>query len=280
MLKIDPQQIPTADLHQYLLGAVAPRPIAFVSTLSADGTPNLAPYSFFNAYSSCPPIVVFSSNRRVRDNTTKDTLANIAATGEVVINVVNHAIVYQMALASIEYPPSVSEFDKAGLTPLASERVRPYRVKESPVQMECAVRQVLPLGDKGGAGNLIICEIVCMHINPDILDTQGKIDPYKIDLMARMGGPYYCRVVPESVMDIRQPVERRGIGMDGLPEAIRHSDILTGNDLARLATVVALPQAAADLPTDLSDTTNRHYQAQQLIRAGNIEGAWQVLLAH
>jgi flavin reductase (DIM6/NTAB) family NADH-FMN oxidoreductase RutF len=277
MLVIDPQNTRTADLHQYMLGAIAPRPIAFVSTVSADGIANLAPYSFFNAYSSRPPIVVFSSNRRVRDNTTKDTLANIAATGEVVINVVNYDMVYQMALASVEYEAGIDEFEKSGLTAIPADLVKPFRVKESPVQMECKVKQVLALGDEGGAGNLIICEIVRMHINPAILNENGKIDPYKIDLMARMGGAYYCRVVPEAIMTIVQPVEKIGIGVDALPDYIRLSNVLTGNDLARLATVTQIPHKQT--PSDAFATRQQLEQyAQQLIQQEKIDMAWQVLL--
>lgn len=272
MITINPQDTRTADLHQYMLGAIAPRPIAFVSTLSPEGVANLAPYSFFNAFSSRPPIVVFSSNRRVRDNTTKDTLANIIATKEVVINVVNYQIAYQMTLASIEYEAHISEFDKSGLTPLASTIVKPFRVKESPVQMECKVQQIISLGEEGGAGNLIVCEIVCMHLDPTILDTNNKIDPYKIDLMARMGGAYYCRVVPESIMSIIQPVEKMGIGIDKLPDYIRQSDVLTGNDLARLATVTQIPTKEA------THIARSEILAKQRIKEGKIDEAWQHLL--
>lgn len=241
MLTIDPTQIPTKDLHQYILGAVAPRPIAFASTLSADGTPNLAPYSFFNAFSSNPPILIFSSNRRVSNNTTKDTLKNVEDTGEVVINVVSHAIVRQMALCSVEYDASVNEFEKAGFTPLPSERVKPFRVAESPVQMECKVEQILPLGEKGGAGNLIICRIVLMHIDERVLSETGRIDPHKIDLVARMGRFYYARASGPAIFEIAQTVTAIGVGFDVLPEGLRHSAVLTGNDLGHIAALTALP---------------------------------------
>lgn len=241
MLSIDPTQIATKDLHQYILAAVAPRPIAFASTISADGVPNLAPYSFFNAFSSNPPILIFSSNRRVANNTTKDTLKNVEDTGEVVINVVSHNISRQMALTSIEYGPDVDEFIKAGFTALPSERVRPFRVAESPVQMECVVDQILPLGEGGGAGNLIFCKIVMMHIAENILTETGRIDPHKIDLMGRMGRFYYARASGDAVEEIVQEVTRIGIGFDGLPPGIRHSKVLTGNDLAHLASLPALP---------------------------------------
>jgi flavin reductase (DIM6/NTAB) family NADH-FMN oxidoreductase RutF len=241
MLSIDPAQIPTKDLHQYILAAVAPRPIAFASTLSSDGVPNLAPYSFFNAFSSNPPILIFSSNRRVANNTTKDTLKNVEDTGEVVINVVPHAIVRQMAIASIEYGPEVDEFAKAGLMPLASERVRPFRVAESPVQMECKVEKILPLGAGGGAGNLIICNIVMMHIAEHVLNDKGRIDPHKIDLMGRMGRFYYARASGAAIEEIVQEVTALGIGFDGLPASVRNSNVLTGNDLGQLASLLALP---------------------------------------
>jgi flavin reductase (DIM6/NTAB) family NADH-FMN oxidoreductase RutF len=240
MLSIEPNSIPTKDLHQYILGAVAPRPIAFASTISLDGVANLAPYSFFNAFSSNPPILIFSSNRRVANNTTKDTLKNVEDTGEVVINVVPHSLVRQMTLASIEYPSHISEFDKAGLTPLASEKVKPFRVAESPIQMECKVTKIMPLGEDGGAGNLIICNIVMMHIDEAVL-TKGRIDPDKVDLMGRMGRLYYVRASGKAVSEIHQEVTSIGIGFDGLPSSIRNSKILTGNQLAQLAALEQLP---------------------------------------
>jgi flavin reductase (DIM6/NTAB) family NADH-FMN oxidoreductase RutF len=238
MLRIDPTEIATKDLHQFILGAVAPRPIAIAST---DGVPNLAPYSFFNAFSSNPPILIFSSNRRVSNNTTKDTLKNVEDTGEVVINVVPHRIVRQMALCSVEYDSSVNEFEKAGFTPLPAEMVKPFRVAESPVHMECKVDKILPLGDKGGAGNLIICNIVLMHIAESVLNENGRIDPDKIDLVARMGRFYYARASGDAVFEVVQQVTALGIGFDGLPTGIRHSNILTGNNLGQLAALLALP---------------------------------------
>lgn len=295
---IDPQSVPTSELHQYMLGAVAPRPIAFVSTLSPDGIANLAPYSFFNAYSSKPPIMVFSSNRRVRDNTTKDTLFNIEQTGECVINIVNYDMVYQMALASVEYAADIDEFAKSGLTPLPAQKVKPFRVAESPVQIECKVNQIIPLGDKGGAGNLILCEIVLIHIKEQVLDAKGRIDPYKMEQMARMGGSYYCRVIPDAIMEINQPVEKMGMGVDSLPQAVRLSNILSGNDLARLAAEINLPtpeQIAETVASDLilqailaadsnnSNITTRndrlHSYAKQLIAQNQIAEAWRVLMA-
>ncbi len=253
MLRIDPTQIATKDLHQYMLGAVAPRPIALASTIGKDGVPNLAPYSFFNAFSSNPPIVIFSSNRRVANNTTKDTLRNVQETGEVVINVVSHDIVRQSAVASIEYGAEISEFTKAGFTLLPSELVRPFRVAESPVQMECKVTQILPLGEQGGAGNLIICNIVLMHIAERILTETGRIDPHKIDLMGRMGRHYYVRASGAAIEEISQDVLPAGIGFDGLPPGIRQSNVLTGNNLGQLAGLPALPDAAMAMALAASD---------------------------
>jgi flavin reductase (DIM6/NTAB) family NADH-FMN oxidoreductase RutF len=281
MLKIDPNEIATKDLHQFMLAAVAPRPIAFASTISLDGIPNLAPYSFFNAFSSNPPIVIFSSNRRVSNNTTKDTLKNVQDTGEVVINVVSHSIVRQMAIASVEYDPGVDEFIKAGFTPLASELIRPFRVAESPVQMECKVDQILPLGEGGGAGNLIVCRIVLMHIAESVLNEKGRIDPHKIDLMGRMGRFYYARASGAAVEEIVQEVSTLAIGFDGLPPAIRHSHILTGNNLARLAGLPALPtpeEAASLLASDEraaalmhdQDAANWHRYMQEVLESGNV----------
>ncbi|MBK6930646.1 MAG: flavin reductase [Saprospirales bacterium] len=287
MLTIDPTQIPTKDLHQYMLGAVAPRPIAFASTISPEGVPNLAPYSFFNAFSSNPPILIFSSNRRVANNTTKDTLRNVEETREVVINVVSHSIVRQMALCSIEYDATVNEFEKAGLTPLASELVRPFRVAESPVQMECIVEQILPLGDRGGAGNLIICRIVRLHIDERVLTDAGRIDPHKIDLVGRMGRFYYARASGAAVLEVVQPVAEIGVGFDALPRSLRLSTVLTGNDLARIAALPALPDAesiAADprISNALAAGAAKeelHALAKEALQAGDIELGAKLALA-
>jgi flavin reductase (DIM6/NTAB) family NADH-FMN oxidoreductase RutF len=241
MRVIDPKNTPTRDLHQFLLGSVAPRPIAFASTVDEEGSHNLAPYSFFNAFSSNPPILVFSSNRRVVDNTTKDTLHNIQRTGEVVINVVNYDIVRQMAIASIQYPSEVSEFEKAGLTPVPSDLVKPPRVKESPAQMECKVKEIITLGEQGGAGHLIICEVVRMHVAEEVIDDKGRIDPHKMDLMGRMGRAYYVRCSGPAVKTIVQPVMQLAVGFDALPQKVRDSHVLTANNLGQLAGLLALP---------------------------------------
>ena len=242
---IKPSEVSTAEFHQYLLAAIAPRPIAFVSTVDENGVPNLAPYSFFNAFSSNPPIVIFSSNRRVRDNTTKDTLHNATVTREVVINMVSHSIVHQAAVASCEYNNEVSEFIKAGLTPLASDLVKPFRVAESPVQMECIVKEIISLGEHGGAGNLIMCEVIRFHVNKNVLDDRNKIDQNKIDLMGRMGRIAYVRASGNAIINIAQPVEPIGIGFDSLPPTLLRSSVLTGNHLGMLAGKPALPTAEA-----------------------------------
>ncbi|MDX1667275.1 MAG: flavin reductase family protein, partial [Saprospiraceae bacterium] len=238
---IDPAKTPIGDFHQFMLGSIAPRPIAFVSTLNDKGVPNLAPYSFFNAFSSNPPTVVFSSNRRISNNTTKDTLHNVQADGELVINAVSYSIVRQMAVASIEFPAGVSEFEKSGLTPISSELVKPYRVKESPVQMECRVEKIIPLGSEGGAGHLVICRVLLIHLREDVLDERDRINPHKIDLMGRMGRAYYVRASGEAIYTILQPVNKIGIGYDRLPASVRQSRILTGNDLGRLAGLQEIP---------------------------------------
>lgn len=242
---IDPKEASTNDLHQYLVGAVAPRPIAFASTIDSEGNPNIAPYSFFNVFSSNPPILVFSSNRRRSNNTTKDTLSNVKATGEVVINIVSYAIVRQMAVASIEFPTEVNEFEKSGLTPLPSDLVKPYRIKESPVQFECKVQQILPLGDQGGAGHLILCEVIRIHIDEGILDERNRINPHQLDLMGRMGRAYYVRASGESIHTILQPVNKIPIGYDQLPERIKNSSVFTGNNLGQFAGLETAPDEAS-----------------------------------
>ncbi|MDG2073145.1 MAG: flavin reductase family protein, partial [Polaribacter sp.] len=228
MLSIDPKEIPTAKLHGYLLGAIAPRPIAFASTIDADGNPNLSPFSFFNVFSANPPIMIFSPARSVRGNKTKHTLDNAMETKEVVINVVNYDIVQQMSLSSTMYPKGVNEFTKSGLTMLASDKVKPFRVAESPVQFECKVNEVIHLGNEGGAGNLIICEVVKLHINEAVLDENGAIDQHKIDLVARAGGSYYSRA-KEGFFEIPKPIATLGVGVDAIPKEIKESTILTGN---------------------------------------------------
>lgn len=264
---IDPQTTPTKDLHQYLLGAVAPRPIAFASTVDEAGRTNLAPYSFFNCFSSNPPILVFSSNRRVSNNTTKDTLYNIEQTGEVVINVVNYSIVRQMALTSVDYPQEVSEFEKSGLTPIASDLVKPFRVKESPAQMECKVQQIIPLGEEGGAGHLIICKVVRMHLHEAVLDENGKINPHKMDLMGRMGRAFYVRASGEAIHKVFQPFNVMGMGFDQLPAHIRNSEVLTGNNLGMLASLPTAPDKTAALALKEEEAVAKALSSDHPLRA-------------
>lgn len=240
MIHFNPQDLPVPQVHQYLLGGVAPRPIALVSTMSPDGWVNLSPFSFFNAFGANPPTVAFSPARRGRDNTVKDTYNNIVATRECVIQAVTHSMVQQVSLASTEYPTGTNEFTKSGLTPILSDLVKPPRVKESPFQMECRLQQMVELGGKAGSGNLAICEVVRFHVAEDIIEN-GIIQPDRIDLVARMSGDYYCRANGDAVFVVRKPVKTKGIGYDQLPGFIRHSVLLSANNLAQLANVEQLP---------------------------------------
>lgn len=289
---IDPAALPVAALHGYLQGAVAPRPICFASTLDAEGRPNLSPFSFFNLFGTNPPTLIFSPARRVRDNTVKHTLENVLATREVVINMVSYNMVQQASLSSCEYPREVNEFEKSGFTPIASERVKPFRVKESPVQMECKVREVIATGDGPGAGNLVICEPLLIHLDDAILNEKGQIDPHKIDLVARMGADFYVRASGNAVFEVAKPNSHCGIGIDALPPAIRHSRVLTGNHLGQLGNVHQLPHIDATFddahlkqifqyysltPDEMESELHRY--AAQLLDKGDVAGAWQVLLA-
>lgn len=284
MTSFEPKDLPTAKLHGYLLSAVAPRPIAFASTMDQNGNPNLSPFSFFNVFSANPPILIFSPARRVRDNATKHTLENAESTKEVVINVVNYDIVQQMSLSSTEYGKGVNEFEKAGLTMLKSDIVKPFRVAESPVQFECKVNNIIKLGTEGGAGNLVICEVVKLHINDAVLSESGSIDQEKLDLVSRAGGSYYSRA-KTGFFEIPKPLSTLGIGVDALPKNIRNSTILTGNDLGLLANVEALP--SKEVITDFDKKhdnitlteTEKHKKAQHLLGLGDVESAWKVLLS-
>ncbi len=282
MATFTPKDLKTAKLHSYLLSAVAPRPIAFASTIDTDGNPNLSPFSFFNVFSANPPILIFSPARRVRNNTIKHTLENAQATKEVVINVVNYDIVQQMSLSSTEYGDGVNEFEKAGLTMLKSDVVKPFRVAESPVQLECKVNEIVALGTEGGAGNLVICEVVKLHIDDAVLDDKGSIDQVKLDLVSRAGGSYYSRA-KSGFFEIPKPLSTLGIGVDALPEAIRNSTILTGNDLGVLANVETLPSKneAYTKTHNLEQLTTeeKHTKAHDLLSFGNLEDAWNVLLS-
>lgn len=293
-MKVDPKETPIPQVHGHLLGSVGPRPIAFASTVDAEGNPNLSPFSFFNVFSANPPVLIFSPARRGRDNTTKHTYHNAKATGEVVVNVVNYDIVQQMSLSSTEYPEGVNEFVKAGLTPVPSERVAPPRVKESPVQLECKVLEVRELGDQGSAGNLIICEIVLIHINDEMIGEDGRIDQKKIDLVGRMGGNWYVRANGDALFEVAKPLSTLGIGVDQIPEDIRLSSVLTGNNLGQLGNVETLPDETevndfkltelADLFVELEDDAVAlekalHEKAKAYLDQGQVEEGWKTLLA-
>lgn len=272
MISIIPSEVSVPKLHHYLLGAVGPRPIAFASTLDKDGNRNLAPFSFFNVFSSKPPLLIFSPNRSSRTGEAKHTHENVKEVPEVVINIVNYDMVHQMSLASSPYPKGTDEFIKSGFTPIASDTVKPWRVKESPVQLECKVLEVKELGQSGGAGNLIICEVTCIHIDEAILNAEGDIDQTKIDLVARMGGNWYCRAHGEALFEVQKPLTTIGIGIDALPEHIRNSKRLTGNDLGRLGNLEHFPEPAEidAVKQKYSEFSDRESKAIELIEAGQV----------
>jgi flavin reductase (DIM6/NTAB) family NADH-FMN oxidoreductase RutF len=294
MITFNPQEISVQRLHQLLLGSIGPRPIAFASTMNAAGQANLAPFSFFNVFSANPPILIFSPARSGRTNETKDTYKNVKELPEVVINVVNFDIVHQMSLASSPYSPGISEFEKSGLTPIASETIKPFRVAEAPVQFECRVNEVKELGHEGGAGNLIICEVLRMHVREDLIDEKGLIDQHKIDLVSRMGGDWYVRADESSMFEIKKPITTCGIGFDVLPVDIRNSRILSGNDLGQLAGIEELPNETdvneyklielselfVSLENDAIELEAQlHQKAKALLIENKLEEAWLTLLA-
>jgi flavin reductase (DIM6/NTAB) family NADH-FMN oxidoreductase RutF len=240
-----PSELGARERHHYILGTIGPRPIAFASTIDKDGRPNLAPYSFFNVFSSTPPVLIFSANTRVRDGKQKDTLRNIQETGEVVINLVSYPMARQMAIAGLDYDQGVNEFEKAGLTPIASQMIKPFRVKESPVHFECKLLEVKAMSDKPGAANLIMVEVVLMHLDESIIMPDNKIDPQQLDIVGRLGAFNYSRVYGNSVFEIVQPRSGLAIGFDALPESVRSSKILSGHELALLAGLTEFPGKAA-----------------------------------
>ena len=289
MISIEPKELSPAKLQAYLQSAVAPRPIAFASTVDINGKPNLSPFSFFNVFSSNPPILVFSPARRVRNNTIKHTLINCEATKQVVINVVNYDIVQQASLSSTEYADGVNEFLKSGLTMLPSDLVKPFRVAESPVQFECKVNEIIALGNEGGAGNLIICEVVKIHIKETILDENGMINQYKIDLVSRLGGNWYSRS-NQGLFEVEKPLTTLGVGVDAIPDFIKKSAVFDGNDLGKLGNVEALPseeeitifvkQNFAVKGVLSSDDKNKiHLKAKEYLNNNEVLSAWKVLLA-
>ena len=294
MKSINPKEIEIPKLHRYLLGSIGPRPIAFASTIDSKGNINLAPFSFFNVFSANPPIMIFSPARSGRTNESKDTYNNVKEVPEVVINVVTHDMVHQMSLASSPYDSNVSEFEKAGFTSLESDMITPPRVKESPVQFECKVNEVIELGDQGGAGNLIICEVLRIHVKESLLDQNEMIDQHKIDLVSRMGGNWYCRADKNSMFEIQKPITTCGIGFDALPTDIRNSSILSGNDLGQLAGIEQLPNETdvneykllelSELFLSLEEDAVQleieiHKRAQDLLKRNLLEEAWLTLLS-
>ena len=289
---LDLKDLKTPEKQYYLQHVVAPRPVCFASTIDKAGNINLSPFSFFNLFSSNPPIVIFSPSRRVRDNTTKHTLENVMEVPEVVVNIVTYEMVHQVSLASCEYPKEMSEFEKAGFTSEPATLVKPPMVKESKVKMECKVLEVKPLGTEGGAGNLVICEVMRMHIDDSLLDENKKIDQRKIHHIARLGGDWYCKVNESNLFTVPKPNTELGIGVDALPVSIRNSDILSGNDLGHLANVREMPVIELSFddthlkniiqyyslnPDDMEKEL--HAYAKKLLMEGKVKEAWQVLLA-
>ena len=294
MLSLNPKDIPPRQLHHYLLGAVVPRPICFASTVDENGNSNLAPFSFFNVFSSNPPIAVFSPSRSGRTGNHKDTFNNIQKVREVVINMVNYSMAEQMSLASSPYSAEVDEFVKSGFNKVKSDLVQPHRLKESPVQFECKVLEIKQLGNKGGAGNLIICEILKIHISIDVLDDNQMIDQQKIDLIARMGGNWYSRTEKKSMFEITKPITTIGIGFDELPIEILNSNILTGNELGKLAGIESLPNETAvndfklielsEIFLKFEDDAKKlefslHKKAKEFLLQNDLEAAWKTLLS-
>jgi flavin reductase (DIM6/NTAB) family NADH-FMN oxidoreductase RutF len=282
---IDPKELSIPKRHALIQQAVIPRPISFASTVDKDGRVNLSPFSFFNMFSSNPPILIFSPSRRGRDNTTKHTYENVKEVPEVVINIVNYSMVEQASLASSDFPKGANEFVKAGFTPIASVKVKPPRVAESPVSFECKVNQVIELGSEGAAGNLVICEVLLIHVKEEVLDEQGNISPYKLDVVARLGQDYYTRVSDESIFVVPKPNEKVGIGVDAIPVSIRNDSRFTKNDLGRLGNIEKLPDSEEvrqfSLKPDVQYAITSgevHDLALKLLRSGNVAEAWKALL--
>ena len=278
MLTLDPKVLHIPKLHRYLLGSIGPRPIAFASTIDKDGNRNLAPFSFFNVFSANPPILIFSPARSGRTNTTKNTHDNVKEIAEVVINVVTYDMVHQMSLASSPFEAGVDEFEKSGFTPIASDTIRPFRVKESPVQIECKVLEVKELGQNGGAGNLVICEVQKIHIAEEVSDENQMVDQQKIDLVSRMGGNWYCRANDASMFEVDKPITTIGVGVDALPEKIRTSSHLTGNDLGILGNMESIP-TAEDIKRDLSVMDTPSFSlAKDLLSQNKPQRAYAILM--
>lgn len=280
MKSINPKDVSTAEFHSYLLSSVAPRPIAFASTVDKDGNVNLSPFSFFNVFGSNPPTLVFSPNKRVRDNSGKDTLDNVYEVDEVVINMVDFSMVEQVSLASCEYPKGVNEFVKAGFTEAASVLVKPPRVAEAKVAFECRIRQIVSMGDQGGAANLVICEVVLAHVSEELLGENGRIDPTKTDWVARMGGDWYCRASGAAVFEVAKPNTRLGVGVDAIPDFIRTNPLFTGNELGRLGNIDQLPDAVEVEKFGRDHPVQDHLALiKDLVGRKEIRAAWCAILA-
>lgn len=275
---IDIQSGETAGLYQYLSAAVTPRPIAFVSTIDSEGNKNLSPFSFFNVFSINPPILVFSPVRRVRNNTSKHTLDNVHQVKECVISLVTEEIAQQVSLASCDFDKETNEFEKAGFTEIKSDLIIPSRIKESPINFECKVNEVITLGEEGGAGSLVLCEVLKMHIDESVLDENNAIDPFKLNIVSRLGANWYGKTNKDSLYEIAKPISRMGMGIDNLPEEIRKSVILTGNELAILASAENIPAKKEFTPIDKKNTEEKHILAKELLSQGKAEDAWQILL--
>jgi len=287
MKHFNPEDIGHQNLHKLLLGGVAPRPIAFASTIDGEGHPNLSPFSFYNAFGVNPSTLIFSPSRRGRDNTTKHTFENLKQVPEVVMNAVTYKMVQQMSLSSTEYPKGVNEFDKSGLTAVESEIVKPFRVKESPLQFECKVREIVETSGKPGSANLVICEIVYVHLDDAVLDEDGLIDPDKMDIVGRLGGDYYVRTSGSAKFKVPKPLTTLGIGVDQLPESVRFSSVLTGNDLGQLGNLESLPtneeimevRNNKEFQSLQEDIEKFHRKVQQLISYGKTRTALKWLMA-
>jgi len=275
---IDVKSGETAGLYQYLSAAVTPRPIAFVSTIDVEGNKNLSPFSFFNVFSVNPPILVFSPVRRVRNNTSKHTLDNVHEVKECVISLVTEEIAQQVSLASCDFDVETNEFEKAGFTEVISDVVTPSRIKESPINFECKVNEVITLGKEGGAGSLVLCEILKMHIDTEVLDENNAIDPFKLNIVSRLGANWYGKTTKESLYEIAKPISRMGMGIDKLPEAIKTSEILTGKELAILASAKNIPTKKEFSLAEEKSTAEKHILAKELLSKGKAEDAWQLLL--
>jgi flavin reductase (DIM6/NTAB) family NADH-FMN oxidoreductase RutF len=293
MITLNPEEISLKNLQRTLQFAIGPRPIALVSSVNSEGDVNLSPFSFYNIFSSNPPILIFSPARRGRDGSTKNTLDNVLSVPEVVIHSVSAEMVHQTSLSSTEYDSGINEFIKAGFESIASDIVQPPRIKSAPIAMECHVKEVRALGDGPGAGNLVICEIHKIHIQEKVLDENGKLDQDKLNLVGRLGGDWYVNASGEALFEVEKPVKNKGIGVDAIPKSIRNSTVLTGNNLGQLGNIQILPQEAdviaflnhhriESIFNETSDAFERreliHLYAKELLELGKVEKAWKALL--